>query len=395
MYEVRLQDRDLNILGYLWPLEEGIQPLTLWWDRRWRSAGQFELVIPIQTPHLDDLITLANYIEIRNADDGSFEALYLIERTELLTGIVTYEQNISSHINAIYAAGQGTGTLRNMVVRTDADSIIAVGRMEAFCDARDVEMTEFDLLRQRADAKLAEAEIHGSFIARGGEPVESELLRIRGRSLLLYAERRIVLPPPGTQVGGIVDITTSEYDEDTDSADEVMKHYINNHLINPGDAARTVLNFVNQGAIPPLDTVTFQGRFQTVLEVLQELGKIATAGFEVVLNAASEFEFQVVPRRDRTIDSSHPVIFRATDVLLDIPGRAYRTDWDVGDLVTLNVESLSQQLDLTIMQTRRELRVGEPEKVTIAFDTPNTDALEQFHDAIVERTRADTRAARV
>ena len=85
--------------------------------------------------------------------------------------------------------------------------------------------------------------------------------------------------------------------------------------------------------------------------------------------------------------------------MLDVAGRAYRTDWDVGDLVTLEVSSLGLEgadaLDLTIMQVRRELIVGQPEKVTIAFDTPTAEALEQFQDAIVERTRADTLAARV
>lgn len=393
MYEVRLRDKGFNVLASLYPLQTSIQPSMIAWDRRWRSAGQFDLVIPIQTVHLSDLVTLGNYIEVLR--DDSFEALYLIERTELITGIVTYEQDIAGHINAIYAAGQGTGTLRNVVVRTDANSIAAVGRMESFCDARDVEMTEFDLLRQRADAKLAEAEVQGGFVARAGEPAEREFLSIRGRSLLLYAEKRIILPPPGTQAGDIVDITTSEYDETTGSADVVMKYYTDGHLINPGDGARAVANFVNQVGIPPLDTITFQGRFQTVLEALQEIGKVADAGFEMVLNAADEFEFQVVPLRDRTIDSGLPVVFRSTDILLDIPGREYRANWDVGDLVTLEVESLGQQLDLTIMQVRRELRVGQPDKVTIAFDTPNADALEQFHDAIVERTRANVEAARV
>ena len=394
-----MRDKGFNVVAVLFPLQKGIQPSRISWDRRWRSAGQFELVIPLQTPYLDDLITLAHYIEIRNADDDSFEALYFIERTELLTGIVTYQQNIAAHTNAVYAAGQGTGTLRNLVVRVDDDGVTAIGRMETFCDARDVEMTEFNLLRQRADAKLAEAEPQGNFIARGGQPVAEELLRVTGRSLLLYTEKRIILPPPGDipLADDVVDITTSEYDQDTDSADEVMKHYVDGHLINPGDAARTVNNFVNQGAIPPLANITYQGRFQAVLEALQEIGQLPTvmAGFEVVLNAADEFEFQVVPQRDRTIDSGHPVVFRSTDVLPDAPGREYRVDWDVGDLVTLEVTSLGTQLDLTIMQVRRELLVGVPDKVTIAFDTPNADALEQFHDAIVERTKADTRAARV
>jgi len=146
MYEIRVRDRGFNVLETIYPLQAGIQPLTLWWDRRWRAPGQFELIIPAQTPHLGDLSTLAYYLEILDADNGSFEALYLIERIELVTGIVTYTRDLAAHTNAVYAAGQGTGTLRDVVVRIDVDAVDAVSRMESFADARDVDMTEFDLL---------------------------------------------------------------------------------------------------------------------------------------------------------------------------------------------------------------------------------------------------------
>ncbi|KKK49308.1 hypothetical protein LCGC14_3136360, partial [marine sediment metagenome] len=205
-----------------------------------------------------------------------------------------------------------------------------------------------------------------------------------------------IIPPPATIIAGTnrVDITGSVYDSDTDSADEVMKHYTDTHLINPADAARTVPSFVNQGAIPALTSLAYQGRFGSVLEALQEIGQLANAGFEVVLNAAGEFEFQVLPQVDHTIDSSQPVVFRSTDVLLDVDGRAYRTNWDIGDLVTLEISSLDLQLDVTIMQVRRVLVPGKPEQVTVSLDTPTADDLERFRDAIVERGKANTLAAR-
>ena len=391
-YGVQLRDKGFNVVAVLWPVEPTIQPTSISWDRRWREPGTFELIAPIQIPHLDQLTTLGNYIEMLK--DGSSEALYRIEAANLQTGIVHYQQSIAGHINAIYAAGQGVGELRNVVVRIDADSVTSVGRMEGYVDARDVEEGDYPLLRQRADAKLAEMETQGAFSTKAGEPTPSEVLKVTGRSLLLHAERRVIVPPPATSAADIVDITGDAYDEDTDQADEVMKHYIDAHLVNPADAARTVANFVIQGPIPALAALTYQGRFGPVLEALQEIGKLSDSGFEVVLNAADEFEFQVKPRRDRTIDSTQPVVFRSTDVLLDVPGREYRTNWDVGDLVTLEVATPSLQLDVTIMQVRHVLVPGKPEQVTVALDTPTADDLERFRDAIVQLGKANTLAAR-
>lgn len=394
MVELRIRDKGFNILSYIYPLEQQIQPVSIWWDRRWQDVGQFQLVIPAQTPDLNDLATLGNFVEVRK--NGTFEAIYRIERTELRTGIVTYEQNIEDHSNAIYAAGQGTGTLRDVVVRIDADSVTLVTRMEAFLDARDVEKDNTTLLRQRADAELEKVQTLGTLVAKAGAPTKKEVLLVSGRSLLLYASKRVIIPPPADPpVADVVDISTDDYDADTDSADKVMKHYITNHLINPADGARTVANFVNQPGITPLDALTFQGRFQTVLEALQEIGKLATAGFEVILNASDEFQFDVLPQLDRTADTSSPVTFRSTDVLLDVPGRAYRTDWDIGYLVTFDIESLGVQLDQTIQQVKFELKPGKPEKISVAYNVPTVDDLELLRDAITGRSKADVLAARV
>lgn len=394
-FGARVLDKGLVVQAWLLPVEEAIQPAKLWWDRRWQDVGRFELIIRADSPLLGELTTLGNYIEIVDVDTDATEAIYLIERSELQTGIVRYDQDIAAHNNAIYAAGQGTGTLRNLVVRVDADSITSVGRLEAFSDARDVELGNFTLLRQRADARLAEVAVQGSFVATGGKIAKQETIRVTGRSILLFTEKRIVIPPPATEAADIVDITTDEYDEITASADEVMKHYTTDHLIAPADAPRAVANFVNQGAIPPLDILTFQGRFQTVLEVLKEIGRLATAGFEVVFNSSRQFEFQVLPQVDKTSGTSGAVIFRSDDVLLDVANRRYRDDWDIGDLVTLRVASLDVSLDLTIEQVRIELRPKQPELFKIAFGAPNVEDLDKLKDAIVSRTRQDTWAARV
>jgi hypothetical protein len=155
---------------------------------------------------------------------------------------------------------------------------------------------------------------------------------------------------------------------------------------------------VNQGAITPLAQVTYQGRFQTVLEALIEIGKLSNAGFEVVLNASNEFEFQVLPQRVRTWDSSQPVVFRTTDDLLDVPGRAYRENWDIGDLVTLEtpyaLADQGTQVNVTIEQVRIRAVPGAPEQMTIGFDSRNIDDEGAFVDAVVGAAKKDTKAAR-
>lgn len=394
-FGVRLRDKALGVVSWLLPVEGEIQPTRVRWDRRWREVGQFELIIRADTPFLSYLTTLGNYIEIVNLDDGSTEALHIIERSEFITGIVKYDQDISNHLNAVYAAGQGTGTLRDLVVRLDADSITEVGRMETFQDARDVELGNFDLLRQRADAKLDEVEQEGGFVATGGKLAKREFVRVSGGTPLLFAEKRIILPPPATEAGDIVDITGGEYDEITATADNVMKHYTNDHLVAPADGARAVANFVNQGPIPPLISLTYRGRFQTVLETLQEIGRLSEAGFEVVFNSSDQFEFQVLSQADKTAGTSEAVTFRSHDPLPNVPGRLYREDWNLGDLITLELENLGTSVDVPIRQIRIELRPKLPELYILAFDTPNVDDIDRLRDAIVSRTRQDTWAARV
>lgn len=394
-FGVRLRNKALDVVSWLMPAAGQIQPSRVRWDRRWREVGQFELIIRADTPLLSYLTTLGNYIEIVNLSDDSTEALYIIERSEFSTGIVKYDQDISNHLNAVYAAGQGTGTLRDLVVRLDADSITEVGRMEFFLDARDVELGSFDLLRQRADAKLDEVEQEGGFVATGGKLAKQEVVKVSGSTPLLFAEKRVILPPPATAAGDIVDITSDEYDEITASADNVMKHYITDHLVAPADGSRAVANFVNQGAIPPLLSLTYRGRFQTVLEALREIGQLATAGYEVVFNASDEFEFQVLPQVDKTFGTSEAVVFRSHDPLPSVAGRLYREDWDIGDLVTLELETLAVSVDVPIRQVRIELRQNQPELYIIAFDTPNVDDIDRLKDAILSRTRQDTWAARV
>jgi len=394
-YSVLVRNSVLTPLAFIHPAGQiGIESIR--WTRSWRDIGKVELRIRKDNAQLLNLIQLGNYLEIRR--DEEFEALYLIQASTLATGILKYSQDASAHINAAHVAGAGVGTARDVVRRLNSSAITDFVRVERLRDARDVAAADFTQLEQRADAILAEAAILRTLVTSAAGPTpEDEIVTVRGSSLLLHAAGRVILPPPATIIGGTnrVDITGAIYDTDTDSADEVMKHYVTTHLISPADGSRAVPNFVNQAAIPALTTITFNGRFQTVLEALQEIAAIVNAGFEVVLNASDQLEFQVVARRDRTIDSSQPVVFRESDVLLDRSGRAYRENWDVGDLVTILVETINLQIDLTIREVSLTMRPGQATKVQIAFDSPGTEEIEKFASALQRLVKANDAVVRV
>ena len=395
-YTVLVLNSVLTPLAYIHPVEGAIGIESIRWTRSWRDVGKVELRVRKDNAQLLNLIRLGNYIKIRREDQ--FEALYLIQASSLATGILRYAQDASVHINAAHVAGAGTGTARDLVRRLDAAAITDFVRMERLRDARDVAAADYTQLEQRADAILAEFAILRTLVTSAAGPTpEDEIVTILGSSLLLHAAGRVIIPPPATIIAGTnrVDITGSVYDSDTDSADEVMKHYTTTHLVSPADGSRAVANFVNQAAIPALTTITFNGRFQTVLEALQEISAIVNAGFEVVLNASDQLEFQVVPQRDRTLDSSQPVVFRESDILLDRAGRSYRENWDVGDLVTILVESISLQIDLTIREVSLTMQPNQATTAKIAFDTPGTEEIDKFASALQRLVKSNDAVVRV
>lgn len=355
------------------------------------------MVIAADTPYLGELTNLGNYLMLHRQEDDAFEALYLIVRAELSSGMVRYEHSLSSHVNVVYAAGQGVGDLRNLVTRENSVAVSEVGRVEGFVDARDVNFDDYTLLGQRADAALEEASILGSFIATSGQDeAPDESLKVFGVDLLDFCRRRIVLPPPGTTgTGGLVDISGAAYDSFTGSADVAMKHFTDEHLINPNEASRKVANFVNGAAIPALASLTYDGRFETVLAALQEIGRLSGAGFQVTTDAGGQFEFQVLPRQDRTIDSSRPVVFRNTDLLVSVPGRTYREDWDIGDQVTLVMENLGGgEFDLTITEVTIVEVPETPQRIQVTFDTPTADDVTRLQNAIKKLSAGEAKTAR-
>lgn len=397
-YELLLLDRDLNALASLYPVGTGmIPPRFIHWSRSWRRTDRLDMRIHRTTPWLTDLSALGNFLEMKR--NGEFEALFYINMFSLTSGLLEYEKDARDHANAVYVAGQGSGRDRNVVVRIDNNAIAEAGRrVEIFRDRRDISLEDLSALRDAGDAVLADKAILKSILLRPGEPETRDWLTICGCGVDVWLDRRIVLPPPG-MVGddGVVDISDADVDGGSISrpADEVMKGYVSRHLISPGDPNRTVANLVTQGETILFPSLVYQARFQSVLEVLQEIARRANAGFEIILNSQGQFEFRVLPQVDRTLDSSSPVVFYDTDVELDVASRSYRGHWDLGSKVSVVLEGFSNfRVDATIEEVTVELRPEEPITYKIGLDRPHTSEIDRFSNTLTQLagTMATSRA---
>jgi len=363
-YELLIRDRNLDLVSYLWPREGQVSPVSIRWTRHWRNPGVLELHIPRETDLASELSTIGSFIEVRR--DGVFEAIYLIRAVEVQSGVLTYSRGVQDAFNAVYAGGQGEGTERVVVLRENVPSLADAGRIERFLDARDVEQTNLPLLINRADAAVSDASVPESAVANVGNPVAQEMITVWGVSPLIYAAGRVVLPPPGTRVAGsdLVQISGDIYDRVTGvPADGAMAYYVRQHLVEPNDPTRKVplLTIPAVGGLLP--NTSYTSRFQTVLEVLQDLGANNDAGYEIV-RVGSELQFVVLPVRDRTATSLNPVVIRDDEVLLDIAGRAYRAEWDVGDRITLELRN-GDRVDLRVFEVAGQLEAGRAVEISL------------------------------
>ena len=363
-YELLIRDRNLDLVSYLWPRQGEIPPLLVSWTRNWRSPGLLKLQIPRDTDLAVELTTLGSFIEVRR--DGVFEAIYLIRAIEIDSGALVYSRGVSDSANAVYAGGQGEGIDRVVVLRENAASIAAVGRFERFVDARDIEESNIDLLTERADTAISSISIPESAVANIGAPVLLDMITVYGVSPLVYASGRLVLPPPATRVSGsdLINISEAVYDTVVGvPADVAMAHYVQRHLVDPNDPTRKVPLLTIPVVSGLLPNTSYASRFQTVLQVLQELAANSDSGYEII-RSGSELQFVVRPVRERTSTSANPVIIRDNEVLLDIPGRAYRTEWDVGDRITLELRNGSR-VDLRIFEVGAELQAGRAVEISL------------------------------
>lgn len=146
----------------------------------------------------------------------------------------------------------------------------------------------------------------------------SDIIIASGRSIGGMLEERLVVPPAGQS-------------HDTQSnvpAETAMKHYVNAHA-GPGAApARQVPNLVIAPDKGRGQKVTAQGRYQTVAEILEEIGFLSSMGWEITLDRETgQYVFDVIPGVNRAVGSQNPVIF---DVDLESAVALRRLQTDAG-----------------------------------------------------------------
>lgn len=118
---------------------------------------------------------------------------------------------------------------------------------------------------------------------------EDEIMVVTGRSIGGMFEERICLPPSGESHDSLTDVP----------AEQALKHYVRENAEANAAAARQVPGLVIMADQGRGDLVSYNARFQTVAEVLEEIGNNAGAGWEVVLNN-NEFQFDTIHGQDRT-----------------------------------------------------------------------------------------------
>ena len=131
---------------------------------------------------------------------------------------------------------------------------------------------------------------------KGGETV-----RISGPSLSGVTQTRITIPPD-----------LSAYDTVNAEAETVLKHYVDNNIVNPTDADRKIDIVSTATDQARGDTIRWQSRYKKLHEELEEISKATGLGWNIYLDFAEmEWVFEVYEGVDRTSGQSvnPPVIF--------------------------------------------------------------------------------------
>ena len=123
---------------------------------------------------------------------------------------------------------------------------------------------------------------------------EDETMVVTGRSIGGMFEERICLPPLGQSHDQVRNVP----------AEQALKHYVRENAESNATAARRVPGLVIMPEQGRGDLVTYNARFQTVAEALEEIGNTAGVGWEVLLQD-NEFQFDTV----HGLDLSNEVFF--------------------------------------------------------------------------------------
>jgi hypothetical protein len=124
---------------------------------------------------------------------------------------------------------------------------------------------------------------------------------IKGIALKGVMAQRIVVPSVG-----------DSHDRANGSAETVMKHYVNNHVVNPVDTKRKIDMVVIALNQQRGSQISWESRFKNLADELIEISKASGLGWDVILDfEQKKWIFDVFVGRDLTVNQSvnPPVIF--------------------------------------------------------------------------------------
>ncbi|MEH6941538.1 siphovirus ReqiPepy6 Gp37-like family protein [Bacillus sp. JJ722] len=129
----------------------------------------------------------------------------------------------------------------------------------------------------------------------------SENWLIKGYSLKAIVAERLTIPPSHTA-----------YDNKSGNAETVMKHYINQHIINPVDPGRKIPQLVLAANLNRGVHLSWSSRFKNLAEEMTEMSLASGLGWDVFLDTVNKkWVFDVIEGRDLTSSQkiNPPVIF--------------------------------------------------------------------------------------
>lgn len=130
---------------------------------------------------------------------------------------------------------------------------------------------------------------------------ESEVWTIKAPSLKSILSQRITIPPDGVA-----------YDKIEDTADKVMRHYVESNVSNPVDPDRVIPNVFIDTTVVTQDTLSWSSRYKDVSQEMVEMSKLTGLGWNLKLDfQQKKWAFVVEKGRDLTVNqtSNPPVIF--------------------------------------------------------------------------------------
>jgi hypothetical protein len=124
---------------------------------------------------------------------------------------------------------------------------------------------------------------------------------VKGIALKGVVAQRIVVPP-----------TNDSHDRASGATETVMKHYVNNHIVNPIDTSRKIDMIVLASDQQRGSNISWESRFKNLADELVEISKASGLGWDVTLDFSSKtWVFDVYEERNLTVNQTEnpPVIF--------------------------------------------------------------------------------------